>query len=196
MNTKWMWGLWGLLLLPSAGFAQPQKGDFTLGGSVFGYYNGTWDNTGATNWGATVSPRAGVFLNEHLQLGSTFSTSYSQGTWDEGANGFQNQRISFGPEVAYYFGDKRWTPFVHGTIQFRWSQNYRWREGEEDTQSSVRNSFTRLGGGIAYWLAPKVALQASVNYSGLGPILPTSFGTEYLSSRIGVLFVWNRNTSE
>ncbi|HAA16957.1 MAG TPA: hypothetical protein DCE41_36690 [Cytophagales bacterium] len=196
MNTKCRWALWGALFIPCIGWAQPQKGDFTLGGSISTSHRGSWDSSiGTRDFRAVLAPQAGVFVNDHLRLGGVLNASFSHSRWNEGQEGFQSRGISIGPEVAYYFGEKRWTPFVFGAIQLRWYQNIRLQNGVE-TESTNRNSFTQLGGGIAYWVAPKVALQASVNYAAYGPLIPTSFGVQFLSSRIGVLFIWNRSDSE
>ncbi|MEL6535210.1 MAG: outer membrane beta-barrel protein [Bacteroidota bacterium] len=193
MNTWKIRALWALLGVPVVGYAQPVKGDFTVGGTISGYYDGDWERSvGTEKFGGTIAPQVGVFLNDHWLVGGTLGASTAQTRFYENNNRNENWGMAVGAEVSYYFGSNRWTPFAYASLQLQWSDFLQLRDGVENSYSR-QNSLTQIGGGVAYWLAPKVALQGKLIYMGRGPLIPTSWGSQHLNTQFGVLFLWNRS---
>ncbi len=126
-----------LLLLSFSGFAQLQKGNKILGGTI----NYSTSNTSPTDPiglpGQTsktnsfnIRPIFGVFVSDRTVVGLTFDiSSYSSENSNNGQEfSYKSNRFSFGPFVRRYFPVKEWVAF-YGQADLNYSsgnikQNY------------------------------------------------------------------------
>ncbi|HAA20132.1 MAG TPA: hypothetical protein DCP28_15710 [Cytophagales bacterium] len=180
---------WGLFLAATLSYAQPKKGDLTLGGGV----SLTADpfEEDSRSFGLSISPIVGIFLTDHLlvgtQLGGNFY-SFSTENYSSFSYGMQ-----VAPSVAYYFGDGPWQPFLSGGVGVSASSRRTQENGIlQNPDSRTRINFNARAGAI-YWLANHVGITTFVNYSS-GRTLnqPDASFNQGLNAGVGVQFIWSR----
>ncbi|WP_247236174.1 outer membrane protein [Telluribacter sp. SYSU D00476] len=159
-NPLYFLGL--LSLLSFSALAQTEQGTWLVG--VAG--NGASRRVQQTqNTNILFTPHVAYFVSRNVALGGQLSVDYTRRTFDThlissstatGANAL----------ARFYIGDWKVRPYVNVLAGYAWhraqgsdvitGQPTRFR-GDEKWNASV-------GAGVAYFVAPKVALEADVNY--------------------------------
>ncbi|MEL6535211.1 MAG: hypothetical protein AAFQ98_07370 [Bacteroidota bacterium] len=156
-------------------YAQPAKGDFTLGGSV----NAQWSWQDSRVNTLAIDPRIGYFITPQLLVEGELSggvTDIELGDYDDAY-----WRVGIGASTTYYLVEGTWSPlvYVHGGL--------RGYGGFTEPVISGLPSFQYGAGlGSIFWLQPKLALEGVVKaeFDRFG------FG---IYPQIGFKYLWRRN---
>jgi hypothetical protein len=142
------------LIATFAAGAQTQKGNWLIGSELASadaaFYSG--NNDVLDNIGLSIFPRAGYFVRDNFAIGSrlVLAASFSK----------PGAFFSLGaqPFVRRYFGEKKLRFFGEGGIGY----NHYISTGSSN--GTVHNShfIAHLGPGAAYFIAPNVALETSL----------------------------------
>lgn len=162
--------------------AQTQKGSLMLGGSVLDAYAGSAPGSGGTTFGLTANIKGGYFVADRFAIGVGLQGGVA-------LNGF-SRMTTYGvqPFARYYFGRdsvvrngslvmKKLRFFGEADIGYRYSA-YRFNGVELSSNSGM--SFG-LGGGMNYFIAPGISLEATLKMRGYNGFnnLNTSYRPEF-----------------
>ncbi len=127
-------------------FSQAEKGDWLVGG--------TFEiNTAENNNTISFNPDAGYFVINNLAIGGQLNFTFDK----LGDNKFTI--FGIGPFTRYYFGDKKFRPFLHGDMRYE-SRRLKTSQG-----SSTESGFGYfIGGGGALFINENVALEGLLGY--------------------------------
>lgn len=159
--------IFSLLLLSSTlSYAQTEKGHFMIGAS-----------TGKLNFGKSYTElsldlKAGYFVVDNLAIGLTPSVGYESATYSNGDKSKSNS-LGIGPFVRYYFGNTKLKPLLNASFLYYNSiQKSSYATitfpgiPSVDYKYEFKNKYKLLqvGGGVAYFLNDRLALDAIINY--------------------------------
>jgi len=196
MNSRFAVLVSCFCLLSVLVYAQPTKGDVSLGGNVVAAYTNQRTpflpvNTDVEILSAQITPRVGLFLTDHLSVGANVSYQFARANFNLGYS--NNRFISIAPQVAYYFGEGPWQPYLLGAVGYR-NEFFELRETPASGDRLVENYlFYEAEAGVAYWFAPNVSAVAFLNYNG-DELQSESFPetVRSLNLGIGVRYIWAR----
>lgn len=140
--------LLGLLAAYCSLYAQTDKGDWLIGGSI-------QLNTTKNNSTIGFSPDAGIFVIKNLAVGGNFNLNYNK------AGNTKTTNFGIGPFTRFYFTSANVRPFLHGSISYLSSRT-------ANSNNSFASTYTGgnyfLGGGVAIFINENVSLDGSAGY--------------------------------
>ncbi|MCU0449090.1 MAG: porin family protein [Bernardetiaceae bacterium] len=144
--------------------AQTAKGQWLAGGGLSMSVNRTTigNSIPSRNFGFSLSPRVGYFAFNRLAVGLSAPVSYSRSQFDASITTFST--LTANAFARYYFQSAKWAPFAQGELGYsrrRINMSGPPFGGALDADSQVNYS---LGLGLAYFVAPQVAIEGILNY--------------------------------
>jgi len=153
-------------------FAQTQKGDFLLGAGTsldFSFLSSqvstdSYESDKVKNNSFEFTPRVGYFLANNLVVGIDFLTSNA--TEKEDGDRYKSNTFAIGPFARVYIGNKDVKPFLHAGFGFgknteEYNSSY---AGYSDEKIKSNLTTYDVGGGVSFFLTPKVALEVGISY--------------------------------
>jgi hypothetical protein len=155
-----------LLTLTISCFAQTEKGSLMIGGSL-GTNSGK--NTNYDIFNIYFTPQAGYFVINNLAIGTGIELSYGSSTVDFPTTPSESYKynistVGFTPFVRYYLGEKKMKPFVQGVYTYSYFSESKTPVGSTQTSISGYIAHATLGGGLAYFIAQNVSIDATLDY--------------------------------
>jgi len=149
-------------LLSLSCFAQTKRGTVLVG--LAGNASFT-KNFSFKSSNSTFSPRVGAFLAKNLALGGQMSFDRQTSEFHGFSNNY-NRTIesSVSAFARYYFGEAKLKPFVTAQTGYSW---LRTRSTAPDRRGYFRGDEkwqAAVGAGLAWFVAPKVAIEVEANY--------------------------------
>ena len=165
--------LLAVLLIGGANvFAQTQKGDFLLGAGTsldFSFLNSqvstdSYESDKVKNNSFEFTPRFGYFLANNLVVGIDFLTSKASEKDDE--DKYKSSTFAVGPFARVYIGNTNVKPFLHAGFGFgknteEYNSSY---AGYPDDKVKSNLTTYDVGGGVSFFLTPKIALEIGISY--------------------------------
>lgn len=161
-----------LILGISNVFAQTQKGDFLLGAGTsldFSFLSSqasteSYDSDKVKNKSFEFTPRVGYFPANNFVVGIDFLTSNA--TEKEDGDEYKLNTFAIGPFARIYFGQNNVKPFFHAGFGFgknneEYNASY---AGYPDEKLKSDLTTYDVGGGISFFLTPKVAVELGISY--------------------------------
>jgi hypothetical protein len=171
-----------MLVAVNTGFAQTEKGNFLVGGSMNMSFSDQ-NNTSSASFG--LSPDVSYFFIDRLAAG--LITNFNIGGSSSDASGFKanSSSIGAGPTVRYYFPvtDK---VYLFPEIDLIWSHNHtKITSPPAATIETTSNSSTfRIGAGAAYFIAKNVGLEGFLYYQNTS--MSSSSSASSVNLRVGL----------
>ncbi|HAA16958.1 MAG TPA: hypothetical protein DCE41_36695 [Cytophagales bacterium] len=166
--------LWLALVGTHALWAQPQKGDLTIGGRVATQWS--WQDS--PNQFFTIEPRFGGFITPHFLLEGNATYEFIDYRW----TGDTSLRFNFltGASATYYPLSGRWSPLINGQVSVGVSRSI------SEPEFSVNPYFNyAVGLGGVFWLQPRLGLEAMVQ----GEFRQYGYS---IAPRLGMRYLWRR----
>lgn len=161
-----------LILGISNVFAQTQKGTFLLGaGTNFDLSflssqvsTESYDSDKVKNNSFEFTPRVGYFLLNNFVVGIDFVISNA--SQKEDGDVYKSNTFAAGPFARIYIGQKNIKPFIHGGLGFgknteEYNSSY---AGYPDDKVKSDLITYDVGGGVSFFLSPKVSLELAIAY--------------------------------
>ena len=179
--------------------AQPKQGDAYIGGGIG--VSGSHTTSGDFRFNAfrsSISPRVGYFFKDNLQLGLTTILRYEQDQMVRPSQDWNRLFLaSVGPSGIFYLSKGKVQPFVGGEALVSWNYGEGLSDGEPFQGQNWGISFSMMGG-IAYWFADHVAMQAylefnqtAIEWGTQGGAIPVT-GLEPIAFHFGASYIWSR----
>lgn len=175
MNSNLL-ALIGIFLFPFLAFAQPNQGQWVLGGSIgtSGFENELNDelnNQVSSSFGVSITPEISYLLSNKLALGLGIGYSYSQNKSESDQFNSKNQGngYSFSPFVQNYWmlGEKFGITLIsRASVSF--GKNTFENNQEQSSEVNYWDLNLNVRPGVVYFVKPKFALQATSGGVGLG----------------------------
>ena len=182
MKTYHTLALLAALLCSIMAFSQTEKGSLYLGG-------GSNLSMGVTNpqnqsWKYfNIAPSAEYFILKNFSIGTDLPYSFSVSRPDGQKHSFHTFGLS--PYVKYYFGESAFKPFVGVKYEFE-SQFSKSQINGELYKNTSSTSILNFGGGFAYFINDKFAVNFDVGYGIFQPFNGSSFNNS-LRSKAGFM---------
>jgi outer membrane protein len=155
-----------LLASTISSFAQTEKGSWMIGGSL-GLTIG--NNANYDDFKIYLKPQAGYFILKKLAIGTGIELSYENSIADYptvpgSSYKYHISIVGFTPFARYYFGEKKLKPFIQAIYTYSYFSEVNNPTGGIETSNSGYTANSTLGGGFAYFIAPNVSLDATLDY--------------------------------
>lgn len=149
-------------LLSLSVFAQTERGTVLVGLAGNASFN---KNSSFKSSHVTFSPRVGVFLANNLVVGGQMSLDrQTSDLFSFGNNYTRTLETSVGAFARYYLGDAKLRPYFSAQTGYSWLRmkstvpfERGYLQGDQKWQASA-------GAGLAWFVTPRVALEAEANY--------------------------------
>lgn len=190
-----------MVMAAAAASAQTQSGNFMLGGNI-GFSStkekDKVDNTtteGPRNTSLYLSPNIGYFIMDGLALGVNINYGRTVSKYEEDRprgvleRKYTYNAFTFGPMLRYYYmlGDKA-AVFAHANAGFG-SLSSKEKIGNTTRENpSVKLQTLRVGPGLAYFITPSVAAEATLLYGSDRLKRKQDTGAEISERENGVYF--------
>jgi opacity protein-like surface antigen len=153
----------GLLsLLSFSALAQTEQGTWLVGLAGNGSINRVQN---ARNANVLFMPHVAYFVSRNIALGGQLSVDHTRRTFD--TNLISSSTATGANALArFYIGDWKLRPYVNVMAGYAWhrAKGLDGITGEPMRFRGDQRWNTSVGAGVAYFVAPKVALEADVNY--------------------------------
>ena len=186
------------LLLTMCGgeiFAQTEKGNFLVGGSM-GLSHSSNNNNNLTAF--SLSPNVSYFFVDNLAAGIMLNTAASRSTTDGSDNKTTTSSISAGPTIRYYFPvTEKFYIFPEMDLLFGSSTSKVTNPPITETTSKTNQTVFRLGAGVSYFIAKNVSLEGFLYYQdqNLRVDSGASTSTSSINFRVGLQVYILRNSN-
>ncbi|WP_247231955.1 outer membrane beta-barrel protein [Telluribacter sp. SYSU D00476] len=150
-----------LTLLSFSSLAQTDQGTWMVGLSG----NGSFKRAKySTTTSLQLAPQLGYFIGRNLALGTQFSLDYTHHIFFEDLT-HKAKRTSFYGLSRYYIGNWKARPYVNLMVGRSWNRDIiTYSNGVVSRMREDEAWNTSLGAGVAYFVGPKVAIEADANY--------------------------------
>jgi outer membrane protein len=153
-------------------FAQTQKGDFLLGAGTsldFSFLSSqvsmdSYDSDKVKNNSFEFTPRVGYFLSNNFVVGVDFITSNV--TEKDDGDVYKSNTFAIGPFARLFIGQKNIKPFIHAGFGFGKNNEEYNSSNVQYPDDKVKSDLTTydVGGGVSFFLSPKVSLEVEISY--------------------------------
>ncbi|WP_319590181.1 outer membrane beta-barrel protein [uncultured Draconibacterium sp.] len=165
--------LLAVLLIGGANvFAQTEKGDFLLGAGTsldFSFLSSqvstdSYESDKVKNNSFEFTPCVGYFLANNLVVGIDFLTSNA--TEKEDGDKYKTSTFAVGPFARVYMGSTNVKPFLHAGFGFGKNTEEYNSSNAGYSDEKIKSNLTTydVGGGVSFFLTPKVALEVGISY--------------------------------
>ena len=176
-----------VLFCAFSGNAQLEKGSILLGGS--GSISGGFGGNGG-QYNLSLQPSIGIFVLPKFAIGSGIGFSSNYATY--GDSYYSNQGVYLSPFARYYFlrSERKLNLFGQGGIALGgfWSKN-------QDYTVSRFSVVPNIKAGLAYFIRPQVALEASI-YAGFETNTPIFVPGNQIFGSLGFQIHLDKRTKE
>lgn len=150
-----------LTCLSFSSFAQTEKGSWLLGLSGNASFKTVEQNRRTS---IQAAPLIGYFVKNNLALGTQLTLDHNRRLFMDQLNDKANT-VSLHGMSRYYLGTWKARPYLNFTGGYTWNRALTvLPNGEQIRFTGDEGWNASLGAGLAYFVAPKVALEADANY--------------------------------
>jgi opacity protein-like surface antigen len=183
-----------LLGLGQTAYAQTAPGQWFGGGTMSMSIIRPADNGAIRNrgFGFSLSPRVGYFALNRLAVGFTIPISYARNRVDFTGNTSTAvfNSISANVFTRYYLRSAKFTPFLQGELGYsRFSSKTTIQSITPSSDTDGRFNYA-LGGGLAYFVTPQVAIEGTLEYTNRNNTGATEW--RLIDFRVGLMMYFGK----
>jgi hypothetical protein len=156
---RWKLGILVTLILWTGAHSQSQigKGSYSVSGSI-AFNSAKYDGESKSGTQFLFNPNLHYFIEDRISLGLNISFEQLRNP-EEGINNVERDLniIAFGPSVRYYFGNRKFFPFVQTGYYY---SNIHFLPGKERISSHSLN----VGAGFDFYLTDNLGIEVLASF--------------------------------